>query len=898
MPELGRLPQTKSARESLKEPSTHPNRLETDRGRTSGQQDGGQREHVTVPSSTDEKSFPALPKPKASILGNFPPIEPKTLIARPDTKGPVKQSKMDKPEPKTTIREQDPKAERRKSESLHEEDLRDQPTERTDKPSASENTEATFSRRSAIKGAGEQPFKRQHPGKLDISAAREIGNIQDAVNQTPATNATQSPLKTAADGPITTGSGNSRPETPGISSEATSRKSAQPRTLRVLATPTPKSETAPQTAPPSASSAPAPAPRITPKPSRQASITSVTIPDTPASDRGAYETQSVTTESHSRTSSPPPATKVGSAPVRVKTKSQQKKERKDRGLAEKPDAEQESVTPPDVVQEPIIGRKKKAKKPTVLPPLKQSYSVPSKEKKAEKEEVEKTHSEQNNSVHSAELSQETAKPDKEIKADDEKKQSPFVNSMIELLLASGDISQETLSSLVKASPSFVPKSAYEPDLRSPRSIAPLTRQEISQLTAGQPVRRSSKQAKSKSGKNTEIADRVLITPHTRLCIRGLAKELEDHLVELDSRIAKSRPPRKYSHRSSSSAAASAAKVVDEMLKEMMDEFTQIESNAATPVSPNQSTSSTGQQLPNTDQQSDGNPVYADDALNYLNQFILPYTLNGSAGSMASNSVGRQSVAPDTSAHLAPDPAHGSERPEPRRSFDTHDFLRLSPHPAPSSAGLVETSDPAPPKPSPSIPGSNFPSLPSLAASYSANLDFLTAQLSRSGRASGSTSNEARSPSDARLSGNISESAAREWAHKALQTLDWKSADWARFNASIENDLKNLPHLASLPPEVMSLGAEAIRAAIMSTGGLGRSSSHPAASSTETARATEGRGQKSGEGKGRSKREEEVDEAAKLMGEIEAALVASKKELENVEKRLSGVVKRNRKAVGV
>lgn len=76
---------------------------------------------------------------------------------------------------------------------------------------------------------------------------------------------------------------------------------------------------------------------------------------------------SLTSTSQSRANSPPPPTsKVGSAPVRTKTKNQLKKERQERAkaLEEEKAKIEEAVKPPteEPAQEAILSRKKKAKK--------------------------------------------------------------------------------------------------------------------------------------------------------------------------------------------------------------------------------------------------------------------------------------------------------------------------------------------------------------------------------------------------------------------------------------------------------------------------------------------------------------------------------------------------------
>ena len=96
------------------------------------------------------------------------------------------------------------------------------------------------------------------------------------------------------------------------------------------------------------------------QPSRQASIASLSVPGTPMD--AISDNASLTSTSASRPGSPPLG-RVGSAPVRQTTKSQQKKERQARKLAEAMTQSEElkSLTE-EVVQAPIVPRKKKSKK--------------------------------------------------------------------------------------------------------------------------------------------------------------------------------------------------------------------------------------------------------------------------------------------------------------------------------------------------------------------------------------------------------------------------------------------------------------------------------------------------------------------------------------------------------
>lgn len=75
--------------------------------------------------------------------------------------------------------------------------------------------------------------------------------------------------------------------------------------------------------------------------------------------------------SASRASSPPPVSRVGSAPVRAKTKSQQKKDRQLRAkqLEEEEKLAEDAASPSadEPVQEAILSRKKKSKKASAPP---------------------------------------------------------------------------------------------------------------------------------------------------------------------------------------------------------------------------------------------------------------------------------------------------------------------------------------------------------------------------------------------------------------------------------------------------------------------------------------------------------------------------------------------------
>ncbi|KAE8356465.1 hypothetical protein BDV28DRAFT_145165 [Aspergillus coremiiformis] len=155
----------------------------------------------------------------------------------------------------------------------------------------------------------------------------------------------------------------SRPNTPltGVSRVSDSSVPRQPRVLRVVDTP--KTETPPASATLSISSQLVAAKGR----SRRPSVSSISRPDTPG-DFGS-EADIYTSASVSRANSPPASSRIGSAPVRAMTKSQVKKERRQKAKeAEAKKHEAASAMVEEPVQAPIIGRKRKTKKtPTSNP---------------------------------------------------------------------------------------------------------------------------------------------------------------------------------------------------------------------------------------------------------------------------------------------------------------------------------------------------------------------------------------------------------------------------------------------------------------------------------------------------------------------------------------------------
>ncbi len=187
--------------------------------------------------------------------------------------------------------------------------------------------------------------KKLRPSKLDITAVN---------------NATKTENGSADTTGVTSGPTPSQPPTPATALSQMSGSSAtQIRAIR--APPLPKAETLP--------ASPAEFPTnagvstdLSKQVSRRPSVTSVDRPGTPASEK-TWDNMSFVSTTLSRANSPPP-NKVGSAPVRQFTKSQQKKERQARAKQAEEASKVEDIPTKalEPTQAPIVGRKKKARK--------------------------------------------------------------------------------------------------------------------------------------------------------------------------------------------------------------------------------------------------------------------------------------------------------------------------------------------------------------------------------------------------------------------------------------------------------------------------------------------------------------------------------------------------------
>lgn len=478
--------------------------------------------------------------------------------------------------------------------------------------------------------------KRQPPGKLDIGAATKVSEEE----QSPAISSSKHDVQAKNIRSVPVTSATSVPPSPAaVATGSPIKRSVAPRTLRVV--PTPKTEVPPPL--PSATFPSLPhIPTVDKLRSRQASIASINQPGTPGSEM-ISDTASITSTSISRASSPPPiGGKVGTAPVRKKTKSQAKKDRQER----KRQIEEEQIMIDDdksdveVVQAPIIGRKKKTKKPaSILKPLATTLnSQPASPKPAT---VEDDHSDAptatSRKASSAKpVARETPEPEPESAHEytrDKREHTP--QSIMADLQKTGELLASTLeffkplsSSLTHASrTSQATNIAPPPDLKIHFSEA-----DLEALSKKKPVRLSGIDGKPDS--------RTLITPNGKF-FWGLTEELEQKALELEKHIEEIKGHARYHPRNHTAHAHASHFTAQSQSKDVLPAIATALKEAGKKLNTN-----TSQQMPKLD--SANNPTLPpvqpsetaapqppplpqqqtpNDAGAYLNQFVLPATDN-------------------------------------------------------------------------------------------------------------------------------------------------------------------------------------------------------------------------------------------------------------------------------
>jgi CCR4-NOT transcription complex subunit 4 len=479
--------------------------------------------------------------------------------------------------------------------------------------------------------------KRQPPGKLDIKAAMQT----PAIEQSPGSSShkVDTQTKSVRATPVT-----STPPFPAspatVATGSPIKRSVAPRTLRVV--PTPKTEVPP---PLSATSAPS-MPQISTVDklrSRQASIASVNLPGTPISEI-ISDTASVTSTSMSRANSPPPiGGKVGTAPVRKKTKSQARKDRQERKRQlDEETVGDENKSDVEIVQDPIVGRMKKTKKPaTILKPAAaatKSQPVAPKPVTIEEDrsDIPATAAKPGQSAKTS----ATATPDPEQTPEPRDKREHNAQTILADLQKTGELLASTLeffkplsSSLTNASRTTPATAASgPPDLKIHFSEA-----DLEAIAKKKPVRLT--------GHDGRPDSRTLITPNGKF-FWGLSEELEEKALQLEKQIEELRGHARFHPRKQTSHPHTHSAAGQSQSKDVLPAIATALKEAGKKLGNNNT-----QQMPKLDSQSILNepgrfavpplvqpqetqqpppPPQAQtpaDAGSYLNQFVLPKTDN-------------------------------------------------------------------------------------------------------------------------------------------------------------------------------------------------------------------------------------------------------------------------------
>ncbi|KAI9716733.1 MAG: transcriptional repressor general negative regulator of transcription subunit 4 [Chrysothrix sp. TS-e1954] len=423
--------------------------------------------------------------------------------------------------------------------------------------------------------------------------------------------------------PSLTTSSTSQPQTPEEGVGTPAKRVPQPQTLRVVA----GSKADPAA---SASSSPAvtvPAARGR-QHSRHPSVASNAVPETPASER-ASDNVSLATGSVSRPSSPGGSNRIGSAPIRNKTKAALKKERQEKAKASADvTGDQDTSAAQAVVQEPIIGRKKKAKIPAAGAtggPTATSTPGPSRpvspglDIRAVSRDIPPPVPEKAAApIPPVVATEATSKresmrqPDSSPIPSDEatKKALSAVASVIESLIISHDDTKVELEQLIKLA--FHSRhDLTAATLAAQPSLAPLSTEELAVLDAGQPVRRSGL-VQAQAGRDqaqASHASRLMLSPLTRTLLRGETLDQEERYLELEARIHANPAIFTYHHHRQHDRPSP-----EQMLKDNADQLLRPSNTTTQPniaAAPDPS---------NTEAKP---PMYGDDALQYLDRFILP-----------------------------------------------------------------------------------------------------------------------------------------------------------------------------------------------------------------------------------------------------------------------------------
>ncbi|KAF1832093.1 hypothetical protein BDW02DRAFT_503824, partial [Decorospora gaudefroyi] len=601
---------------------------------------------TTPPAAvTTTKPQPSTPSKAATKAAFKPPQTPKDPTPKdPTPKGAAGKAKEDAVETPKSI----PEAKKFVSETAVRDTPKSKPKiaakrhESVTDISPKKDSQKNVASISATAAAPPSSTKRQPPGKLDISIASKMTVDEESS----AVNSDKVGTQTKNNRSLPATATSSVPPSPAATSTGSPiKRAAPPRTLRVIATP--KTEVPP---PLSATSAPSQPqiPTVDKLRSRQASIASVNQPGTPASEL-ISDTASVTSTSISRASSPPPiAGKVGTAPVRKKTKSQAKKDR----LERKKNIEEghimgEDKSDVEVVQAPIIGRKKKARKPATIPkPIAAAFkSQPGSPKPAtveeEQSDVPAASSRRVSSVKVSARVTPEPEPEPEPGQPSKEKRELTAQSIMDDLQRTGQLFMSTLEFFKPLSSSLThaPRTSQSTNFNAPPDLKlHLSEADLDALAKKKPVRLDSHDGRPDT--------RTLITPNGKF-LWGLSEELEAKALELEKRIEKLKgdarfhPRKQTAHGPSHNTTAQAHSndvlpAIATALKEagkklstnggqqmpMLDSSSGLLGSTTLPLPPVQADDASVPQVPSPQQQQ--TPA---DAGAYLNQYVLPRTDN-------------------------------------------------------------------------------------------------------------------------------------------------------------------------------------------------------------------------------------------------------------------------------
>jgi CCR4-NOT transcription complex subunit 4 len=444
--------------------------------------------------------------------------------------------------------------------------------------------------------------KRPPPGLANISAPAKSAPVLPETPAKPAVSSSAFPPLSA-----------STPPTAPVQSPMT--RSA--KILRVASTP--RSETLiAGSGPSSATSAHAPPF----PPSRQPSLVSISRherPGTPTSE--ITDNASTTSASMSRANSPPPS-KIGSAPVRTTTKSMQKKQRaqkaKERELVTLPVEPQ-----PEAEIAPIQGRKKKQKKEKTTsgtaggstpaasrPPSPRLVSEPStgqsnptaevaerssqtqeKLTPVESKSANKTLDSKGEGKAKAQHTAESEPVHAATKAEVAEKPIPTPASVLQDLISAGLITDIANLYFLKAPSMNSRHQELQTDLQNAIPKLTITPEDRATLLSGRPVH-----------KNVDGPNRIMLTPNGD-CVRNLTPEEEERYLELQSRIAQEAGPTAFfsaKHHANNGFSLIGGRAVPNGPPAFFPQS----NSTATPMDP-------------------VSKIQRDEALSYINQYVLP-----------------------------------------------------------------------------------------------------------------------------------------------------------------------------------------------------------------------------------------------------------------------------------